>query len=414
MILINPDFIIFLIQETTNEDLILVNDSSTNHTFFHNYPSNPHIHAVRVFSGKNYSQSYKIISLGRYPTKVKYTKKEKVVAHKIPDNYQIETMLNRLTVLCKTQYQFSRKVTVKYTIERVDENGQKESRYSLSSAGSASSLFLNKICNKPTSHVSGTILFRSQKNKRISIVGKDIATQTMKILKENRFIFTSEEIIATVESIILRINSEIVELHFDFNNTADDDIKHLDSIVRACDETLISRDGYRRLAQAIPNLTREHVIEKRQNEITKSIKILVPIKSFNICSAAINNYGDESQQNISEVEFDDEEVGNGAYHSTTSLLDIIVPILATSTSPVLKIGNKINIRISENGRNVRCKQKHVMLTMCILNEGEMVLNPTHQYNKVGKESYDSLSTVLAIFSQELKQLKTNGYKASNS
>ncbi|CAG8718267.1 6555_t:CDS:2 [Rhizophagus irregularis] len=135
MILINPDFIIFLIQETTNEDLILVNDSSTNHTFFHNYPSNPHIHAVRVFSGKNYSQSYKIISLGRYPTKVKYTKKEKVVAHKIPDNYQIETMLNRLTVLCKTQYQFSRKVTVKYTIERVDENGQKESRYSLSSAG---------------------------------------------------------------------------------------------------------------------------------------------------------------------------------------------------------------------------------------------------------------------------------------
>lgn len=49
----------------------------------------------------------------------------------------------------------------------------------------------------------------------------------MKILKENRFTSTSEEIIATVESIILRINSEIVELHFDFNNAADDDIKHL-------------------------------------------------------------------------------------------------------------------------------------------------------------------------------------------
>jgi len=102
--LINPDFITFPIQETTNEDLILVNDSSTNHTFFHNYPSNPYIHAVRVFGGKNYSQSYKIISLGRYPTKVKYTKKEKGVAHKILDNYQVETMLNGLTVLCKTQY----------------------------------------------------------------------------------------------------------------------------------------------------------------------------------------------------------------------------------------------------------------------------------------------------------------------
>ncbi|POG78942.1 hypothetical protein GLOIN_2v1766279, partial [Rhizophagus irregularis DAOM 181602=DAOM 197198] len=224
-------------------------------------------------------------------------------------------------------------------------------------------------------------------------------------------------IIATVESIILRINGEIVELHFDFNNAADDDIKHLDSIVRACDETLISRDGYRRLAQAIPNLTREHVIEKRRNEITKSMKILVPIKSFNICSTAINNYGDDSQQNISEVEFDDEEVGNGAYRSITSLLDIIVPILATSTSPVLKIGNKINIRISGDGRNVGRKQKHVILTMCILNEGEMVLNPTHQYSiclYIGKESYDSLSTVSAIFLQELEQLKTNGYKASNN
>ena len=225
------------------------------------------------------------------------------------------------------------------------------------------------------------LTLRSQKNKRISMVGKDIAAQTMKILKENRFTSTSEEIIATVESIILRINGEIVELHFDFNNAADDDIRHLDSIVRACDETLISRDGYRRLAQAIPNLTREHVIEKCRNEITKSMKILVPIKSFNICSAAINNdnYGDESQQNTSEVEFDDEEVGNGAYRSIISLLDIIVPILTTSTSPVLKIGDKINIRISGDGRNVGRKQKHVMLTMCILNEGEMVLNPTHQY-----------------------------------
>ncbi|PKK55871.1 hypothetical protein RhiirC2_801290 [Rhizophagus irregularis] len=47
----------------------------------------------------------------------------------------------------------------------------------------------------------------------------------------------------------------------------------------------------------------------------------------------------------------------------------------------------------------------------------MVLNPTHQYSiclNIGKEFYDSLSTVSAIFSQELEQLKTNGYKASNN
>lgn len=129
-------------QETPNEELILVNDENTQHTFFHNYPSNPYIHAVRVFGGKNYSQSYKIISLGQYPTKVIYTRKEKGISYKVPNNYQVETTLSGLIVLCKTQYQFSRKIAVKYIVEWMDENGQIKSRYSLSSAGAAGSLFL--------------------------------------------------------------------------------------------------------------------------------------------------------------------------------------------------------------------------------------------------------------------------------
>jgi len=72
-------------------------------------------------------------------------------------------------------------------------------------------------------------------------------------------------------------------------------------------------------------------------------------------------------------------VGDGAYRSIISLLDIIVLILTTLTPSVLKVGDKINIKLSGNERNVRRKQKHVMLTMCILNEGEAVLNPAHQY-----------------------------------
>jgi len=129
-------------QTTPNEELVLVNDENTQHTFFHNYPSSPYIHAVRVFGGKNYSQSYKIISLGRYPAKVIYTKKEKGIKYKVPNNYQVETTLSGLVVLCKTQYQFSRKIAVKYIIEWMDENGQIKSIYSLSSSGAASSLFL--------------------------------------------------------------------------------------------------------------------------------------------------------------------------------------------------------------------------------------------------------------------------------
>ncbi|CAB5392265.1 unnamed protein product [Rhizophagus irregularis] len=99
------------------------------------------------------------------------------------------------------------------------------------------------------------------------MVGKDIATQTLTILNKNKFISPSEEIIATIESIIL------VELHFDSGDTTADNIQHLDSIVRACDETLISCDGYLKLAQAVPNLIREHAI-------TLIMKALVPIKTL--------------------------------------------------------------------------------------------------------------------------------------
>ncbi|PKY48413.1 hypothetical protein RhiirA4_464003 [Rhizophagus irregularis] len=103
------------------------------------------------------------------------------------------------------------------------------------------------------------------------------------------------------------------------------------------------------------------------------MKALVPIKIFNIDISTFDG-DDENQQNIIETEFNDDEVGNGAYRSILSLLDIY-----------------------------------------ILNEGEAVLNPSHQYSiclYIEKESYNSLSTVSAKFSHELEQLK-EGYKASD-
>ncbi|GES85648.1 hypothetical protein GLOIN_2v1766279 [Rhizophagus clarus] len=257
---------------------------------------------------------------------------------------------------------------------------------------------------------------QSQKNKRISMIGKEIATQTLIILKENKFTSPSEEIIASLETIIFKINGEIVELIFHSDNITDF-TQYLDSIIRACDKTLISHDSYHRLAKTVPNLIREHVIEKCQNKITKTMNILIPIKLFNIHSINFNDVDNENQQDIDGIEFNDDDVGNGAYQSIFSLLDIIIPILTTSLPPVLKIGDKINIKLSGNRRNVGRKQKHVMLTMCILNEKEAVLSPAHQYSiclYLEKESYDSLSTVSAKFSHELEQLKTNRYKDSNN
>ena len=53
------------------------------------------------------------------------------------------------------------------------------------------------------------------------MVGKDIAAQTLTILKENKFTSPSEEIIATIEAIILKIYDEVVEFHFHSNNITD-------------------------------------------------------------------------------------------------------------------------------------------------------------------------------------------------
>ncbi|GES72684.1 hypothetical protein GLOIN_2v1847779 [Rhizophagus clarus] len=145
------------------------------------------------------------------------------------------------------------------------------------------------------------------------MVREGIATQTLTILKENKFTSSSEEIIARLEAIILGINGEIVELNFRSDNIADF-TQRLDSIIRAYDEALISRDSY---CKAIPNLIREHI--------------------------------------------------------------------------------NIKLRSCEKYEE---KTKHVMITMCILNEG--------------KESYDPLSTVPAKFSHELEQLKTDGYKDPNN
>ncbi|EXX78756.1 hypothetical protein RirG_012290 [Rhizophagus irregularis DAOM 197198w] len=45
----------------------------------------------------------------------------------------------------------------------------------------------------------------------------------------------------------------------------------LDAYVRACDEALLGRDGYRRLAAVEARLTREYQVAQRRIEITKLI-----------------------------------------------------------------------------------------------------------------------------------------------
>src|SRR5579859_3963159 len=108
---------------------------------------------------------------------------------------------------------------------------------------------------------------------------------------------------------------------------------------------------------------------------------IISIRTFDIETPSIDKYDEvyDTQENIENIEFSDNEVGNGVYRSIISLLHILVPILSISTPSVLNHGDIINLKLGGDGRNVGRAQNHVMLTVCILNEGEAVLKPDYQY-----------------------------------
>ena len=156
----------------------------------------------------------------------------------------------------------------------------------------------------------------------------------------------------------------------------------MDAYVRACDEALLGRDGYRRLAAVEAQLIREYQVAQRRIEITKLINGQIPIGTINL-DKELNQQpildDDEHQSNPDGIIVDEQEIGNGVYRSIRNLLQIFIPIWNRSNPPILQSGNTINLKLGEDGRNVGRKQNHVMLTFCLLNERDEVLKPDHQY-----------------------------------
>jgi len=186
------------------------------------------------------------------------------------------------------------------------------------------------------------------------------------------------------ENLIHIRNIELEDEHNIINikyNSILDPIK-LDAYVRACDEALLSRDGYRRLAAVEPRLIREYQVAQRRIEITNLINNQIRIGTFNIDKElnqqSINNEN-ELQDNFDGIVVDEQEIGNGVYRSVRTLLQVLIPIWTKPSSPILYIGDTINLKLSGDGRNVGRKQNHVMLTFCLLNEQDEVLKPDHQY-----------------------------------
>ncbi|RHZ87714.1 hypothetical protein Glove_31g20 [Diversispora epigaea] len=379
---------------------------------------------------------------GTYPITPKLTQKpncNNVPQYPIPDNYIVETEIAERGVKCETKYVSNSKVN--YTVAW--KEGRAEwSVNSTKSASAVVNLFLKKI-NWKNSKLSGPRVFgfdieslhniriqmnpnsiittkvnkqikpfeditsRSQQHKRLKSFEKDVKKTVDELIVKHKLTDSLEQSIIFPHYIEFEYKENQIQIKF---KNLDSKIR-LDAVVRVCDEALLGHDGYRHLAAVVPSLFREYLVADRRNEINKLINAQIPVEIFNIDQdvnqSNTNNYNSEI---INDILVDNNEIGNGAFRSLVTLLKILIPIWKKGKNPVIIPGDTLYIKLEGDGRNVGRKQNHVMITFCLLNEGEEVLKPDKQYSiclYIGKETYEILDKVGKIFALQLMDLKQN-------
>lgn len=233
---------------------------------------------------------------------------------------------------------------------------------------------VNKV-NKRKRPLS-TIQSISGQNKRFASLGKESGKAIRSLIKKHRMTTETDQPIVHIHKIELNFNNETIILTYKPSDKESELIK-IDAIVRACDESLLARDGYRRLAAVEISLIREYLIANRRIEITNLINKNIRIGIFNIDkSDDLSNSLEESDDGIL---VDEEEIGNGVYRSISTMLQTLIPIWKQASPAIINSGDTLKLKLGGDGRNVGRKQSHVMITFCLLNEGEEVLKPEHQY-----------------------------------
>ena len=181
-----------------------------------------------------------------------------------------------------------------------------------------------------------------------------------------------------VRNIELDFNGEAINLACQHPNE-DLELKKLDAFVRACDESLLSRDGYRHLAAVEPHLIREYRVGKHRIKITNIINKEIKIRTFNIDKPLNDDNFDMYEQPEEGILVEETEIGNGAYRSIYTILQTLIPIWKKASPAIINPGNTLKLKLGGDGRNVGRKQSHVMMTICLLNEGDEILKPEHQH-----------------------------------
>ncbi|PKC57652.1 hypothetical protein RhiirA1_401244 [Rhizophagus irregularis] len=225
------------------------------------------------------------------------------------------------------------------------------------------------------------ITSQSQQNKRFKSFGEDVHKAVNELIIKHKLTNVSGESIIHLQQIGFDYKENQVCIKFKDPDPMAIQTR-LDAIVRVCDEALLSRDGYRHLAAAVPSLFREYLVADRQNKINELINTQINVKIFNI-DQDINQINDhDSDVHTGDILVNNYEVGNGAYRSLSILLKVLIPVWKGGKNPVIISGDTLYIKLGGDSRNVERKQNHVMITFCLLNEKDNVLKPDHQYRYI--------------------------------
>ncbi|CAG8584513.1 10903_t:CDS:2, partial [Funneliformis mosseae] len=261
-------------------------DRYSTRIFNQDYPNSSHIVATYKSGDITFISWYNVISLEQYPINVMMTQKNSKNGKQywIPNDYVVETEFGYKKLYCEIKYISNQKI--RYNIFW-KENNTEWSVYSERSTTGAVTAFL-----------------------KLAAFDKDSERELSSLIKKHYMTTVIDQPIIYIRNIELDFNGETINL----TNQHNIEPKKLDAIVRACDESLLSRDGYRRLSAVKCHL----------------IQILI----------------------------DEVEIGNGVYRSIQTLLRVLISIWKNTSPPILKQKDTINLKISGDGRNVRRKQKH--------------------------------------------------------
>ncbi|RHZ68619.1 hypothetical protein Glove_294g123 [Diversispora epigaea] len=388
--------------ENDENDENLNYDNYSTRTFEEDYPNSSRILARYKSGNYIFVSWYNVLSLGYYPANIIITQKNSKDGKRywIPDNYIIETELGNKKLRCETKYISDQKV--KYAIFWKESDAAEWSIYNEKSATGTVIAISRK---RPIS----TIKSKSGQNKRFAAFSKDAEQKLLPLIKKHQLTNITEQPVISIKNIELDFNGEIINLIYNKNIEP----AKLDSVVRACDESLLSRDGYRRLAAIESHLICEYCIGEQRNNITNNINKKIRIGTFNLNET--NLIDDELDIQPDEgILVEKTDIGTGVYRSISTILETLISIWKNGkngSSPILKQGDTIKLKIGGDGRNVGRKQSHVMMTFCLLNEKEKVLKPNHQYCiclYIGHENYNDLMKIGKLFQHQLSDLQDNG------